>query len=382
MINEDHQRDTRFVHAGKDRDPHTGASSIPIYQASTFAQPDPDHPGKYDYGRSGNMTREALEEAIAQMEGGTRGFAFASGMAAITAALLLFKPGDHIIACEDIYGGTYRVLTTLFTQWGLETSFVDTTDPEKVAAAVKANTRALFIETPSNPLLKITDLKAMARLASARGLVSIIDNTFPTPYLQRPIEQGFDIVLHSATKFISGHSDVIAGLAVTHNDELGRRMKMVQNNGGAVLGPMDSWLVLRGARTLGVRMNQMQASAGIVARGLRKFPAVMKVYYPGLEDHPGHAIDAGQSAGPGAVLSFELPDKEMAKKVFANVKLCLPAVSLGGVESILSWPARMSHAAMPSDERCRRGIKDGLLRLSVGLEAPQDILADLDRALK
>lgn len=382
MKHKDISHGTRAVHCGQDRDPFTGASSIPVYQGSTFAQPDPDHPPRYDYGRSGNPTREALESAIAELEGGVRGFAFASGMAATTAALFLFKPGDHIIAAEDIYGGTYRILTTLFKHWGLETSFIDMTRPDLVEAAVKSNTRALFVETPSNPLLKITDLEAMAGIARRHALLTIIDNTFATPFLQRPIERGFDIVVHSATKFLGGHSDCVAGLAVARTDELAHRIKAIQNMTGAVLGPQDSWLILRGIRTLAVRMEAQQRSALIVAEAMSRWPEVNRVFYPGLADHPGRAINERQSAGAGAVFSFELKDGALARQALRGVKLCLPAVSLGGVESILSYPAKMSHAAMPPAERCTRGITDGLLRLSVGLEDPADILADLRQAIQ
>ena len=381
MIDKNLELHTRLVHSGQDRDPLTGASSVPIYQASTFAQPDPDHPGAYDYSRSGNPTREALEKSIAELEGGTSGFAFASGMAAISAAFFMLKSGDHLIAPEDVYGGTYRILSTLFKQWGLQTTFIDMTHPERIAQAVLPNTKAIFVETPSNPLLKITDLDTVAAIAREHGLLTIIDNTFPTPFLQRPIEHGFDIVVHSATKFIGGHSDAIACLAVTRNEELGRRMKAVQNGVGGILGPQDSWIVLRGIRTLAVRMEAQQRAARTIAESLTQWPQVLKVHYPGLKDHPGRAINERQSAGPGAVLSFELKDGAAARRALAGVKLCFPGVSLGGVESILSYPAKMSHAAMPPQERHARGISDGLLRLSAGLEDPQDILNDLKRAI-
>jgi cystathionine beta-lyase len=381
MKTKKHRGHTGIVHAGRDRDPFTGGSSIPIYQASTFAQPDPLHPGAYDYSRSGNPTREALELAIAELEGGKTGLAFASGMAAITAALLLFKPGDHLVVSEDIYGGTYRLLATLLTQWGLQTTFVNMADSGAVEAAVTPRTRALFVETPSNPLLKITDLKATAALAREHGLLSIIDNTFLTPWLQRPIEFGFDIVLHSATKFIGGHSDVVAGLAVTRDGELGRRLKRIQNATGSILGPQDSWLVLRGCKTLGVRMDRQQETAGAMAGELRSWKAVGRVYYPTLPGHPGRAVQRRQAGGGGAVLSFEVADRAAALRVLKRVRLMLPAVSLGGVDSILSYPAMMSHAAMPEAERKARGITDGLLRLSVGLEAAEDLLGDLEQAV-
>jgi cystathionine beta-lyase/cystathionine gamma-synthase len=372
---------TKVIHAGPDRDPFTGASSIPIHQGSTFAQPDPDHPGPYDYSRSGNPTREAVESAIAELEGGVRGLAFSSGMAAISATLLLLKPGDHVIAPEDVYGGTYRILTTLFKQWGLTTSFVDMTRPQLIEEALLPNTKMIFVETPSNPLLKITDLKAVVRIAQNKGILTVIDNTFPTPYLQRPIPQGFDIVVHSATKFIGGHSDVIAGLAVARTDELGKKLKFIQNTVGAVLGPQDSWIVLRGIRTLAVRMEAQQQTAQAVADELSRWPQVLKVHYPGLKDHPGREINERQSSGPGAVLSFEVKDGAVARRVLSRVKLCLPAVSLGGVETILSYPAKMSHASIPAEERRSRGITDGLLRLSAGLEDAEDIIADLRQAI-
>jgi cystathionine beta-lyase len=372
---------TRLIHSGKDRDPYTGASSIPIYQASTFHQADPEHLGHYDYARSGNPTREALEQAIASLESGARGLAFASGMAATSSVLMLFAPGDHLVVGQDIYGGTYRALTTLFRQWKLEVTFVDSTDPASVRKAMTPATRAIFVETPANPLLSITDLRAIVAIAREHKVLAITDNTFMTPCTQRPLELGFDIVVHSATKFLGGHSDLIAGLAVTRDPELGHRLKVIQNTFGAILGPQDSWLVLRGIKTLGVRMEAQQRTAGVVAQWLLTRPEVKRVYYPGLETHPGHATHQAQASGAGAVLSFELRDVATALKLLKGVKLPLMAVSLGGVESILSYPATMSHAAMPRAERLARGISDGLVRLSAGLEAPEDLIADMAAAL-
>ena len=372
---------TRLIHSGKDRDPYTGASSIPIYQASTFHQADPEHLGHYDYARSGNPTREALEQAIASLEGGARGLAFASGMAATSSVLMLFSPGDHLVVGQDIYGGTYRALTTLFRQWKLEVTFVDSTDPASVRKAIIPATRALFVESPANPLLSITDLRAMVAIAREFKLLAITDNTFMTPYYQRPIELDFDIVVHSATKFLGGHSDLIAGLAVTRDAELGHRLKVIQNTFGAILGPQDSWLVMRGIKTLGVRMEAQQRTAGILANWLLTRPEVKRVYYPGLAQHPGHDVHKAQASGAGAVLSFELHEMAMALKLLKHVKLPLMAVSLGGVESILSYPATMSHAAMPKAERLARGISDSLVRLSPGLEAPEDLIADMEKAL-
>jgi cystathionine beta-lyase len=372
---------TRIIHSGHETDPHTGALSVPIYNTSTFAQESVDHFGKYDYARSGNPTREALEETVAQLEGGTHGFAFASGMAAISSALLLFSPGDHLVVCEDVYGGTFRVLTRLFSRLGIESTFVDATDPAAIEAAVRPATKGIYLETPSNPLLKITDLREAAELAKSKGLLTLVDNTFMTPYFQRPLELGCDIVLHSGTKFLNGHSDVICGFAVVADKELASRIRFIQNGFGAVLGPQDSWLVLRGLKTLKVRMEESQASAIRIAAWLAEQKRITGVYYPGLPDHPGHAVHSRQSSGPGAVLSFTLESYELTKKLLEQAELPAFAVSLGGVESILSYPARMSHAAMPQEERAARGITDTLVRLSVGLEDADDLIADLDRAI-
>ena len=372
---------TQVLHGGPDRDPFTGASSIPVYQASTFHQSDPLHIGAYEYARGGNPTREALEKTVAAMEGGTTGLAFASGMAATSSVLLLLQPGDHLVVGNDIYGGTYRVLTTLFKRWQLQVDFVDTTRPEAVRAALRPATRALFIETPANPLQQITDLRAMAAIAQEHGLLSIVDNTFMSPYLQRPLAFGFDLVIHSATKFLSGHSDVLAGLVVTREESTGRQLKAIQNSFGAVPGPQDAWLTLRGIKTLAARMDAQQATADTIARWLQTQPAVRKVFFPGLTDHPGYELHRRQADGPGAVVSFELADERAAVGLLKRVRLALAAVSLGGVESILSYPATMSHAGMPRAERHRRGISDGLVRLSVGLEAEEDLIDDLQQAL-
>ena len=367
---------TKLIHSGMDRDPYTGASSIPIYQTSTFAQPDPEHPGAYDYARSGNPTREALETAIATLEGGAQGLAFSSGLAA-----MLFKPGDHLVVGNDIYGGTYRVLTGLFKRWQLDVTFADSTNPDSFRKAITPATKALFIESPANPLLNITDLQAMVAIAKEHNLLTITDNTFMTPYLQRPLEVGFDIVVHSATKFLGGHSDLIAGLAITRDATIGRHLKAIQNSFGAILGPQDSWLVQRGIRTLGVRLEAQQKTAIAIAHWLTTHPAVKRVHFPGLESHAGFDLHRQQARGPGAVLSFELSGKAAVLRLLKQTKLALPAVSLGGVESILSYPAMMSHAAMPAQERLARGITDGLVRLSTGLEDADDLQADLNAAL-
>lgn len=372
---------TKLLHFNRAIDQATGAASTPIYQASTFHQEDLEGQQEFDYTRSGNPTRQALEDYIAELEGGTRGFAFASGMAAISAAAMLLSAGDHMICTEDVYGGTYRLLSTIMTRMNVETTFVDMTDLDKVKAALKPNTKAVFLETPSNPTLKITDIGAITAWAKQHDLLTMLDNTFMTPYHQRPIEQGIDIVLHSATKFLGGHSDVTAGLAVVANDELGIRMKQLQNGLGTVLGVSDSWLLMRGMKTLQTRMEAHEKSARRLAEWLASHPGVEKVYYPGLKDHPGRAIHEKQSLGYGAVVSFDVGSGERAKKVLGKVEIPLVAVSLGAVESILSYPAMMSHAAMPREVRLERGITDGLIRYSVGLESIEDLIADLEQAL-
>ncbi|MBO7745240.1 aminotransferase class V-fold PLP-dependent enzyme [Paenibacillus sp. MWE-103] len=372
---------TKLIHFGSEIDEHTGASSVPIYQASTFHHHDIFNPPVHDYSRSGNPTRQALEDYIAVLEGGVRGFAFASGMAAISTAFLLFSTGDHVIVTEDVYGGTYRLLTTVLNRLGIDSTFVDMTDFAAVRAALKPNTKAVFMETPSNPTLKITDIGEIAAWAKRHDLITLLDNTFMTPYHQRPIELGVDIVLHSATKFLGGHSDVLAGLAVAADDGLARRLKQLQNGLGTVLGSQESWLLMRGMKTLQARMEHSERSARKLAEWLNAHPAVTHVYFPGLADHPRRDVHEKQSKGYGAVVSFDVGDGERAKAVLSRVKIPLVAVSLGAVESILSYPAMMSHAAMPPEVRQERGITDGLLRYSVGLEDIDDLIADLDQAL-
>ncbi|MFU2017300.1 cystathionine beta-lyase [Peribacillus butanolivorans] len=381
MTNHDFSFETKLLHNQHKFDPTTGGVSVPIQHASTFHQTDIDTFGKYDYSRSGNPTREALEDIIAELEDGTRGFAFSSGMAAISTAFLLLSAGDHIVISEDVYGGTFRMVTSVLTRFNIEHTFVDMSDLESVKAAVQPNTRAIYIETPSNPLLKVTDIKAVCDIAKKVGALSFVDNTFLTPALQKPLNLGADVVLHSATKFLSGHSDVVAGLAVVKDPELAERLGSLQNSFGAVLGVQDAWLVMRGLKTLSVRMEHSQKGAEKIADYLKQQPLVKKVYYPGLTDHPQHAIQEGQALGAGAVLSFELESEEIFRSFVNTVELPVFAVSLGAVESILSYPAKMSHAAMPADEREKRGITNSLLRLSVGLENPDDLIKDFDAAL-
>ncbi len=368
---------TKLIHSGQTVDPLTGALGVPIYQTSTFRQQSLDQFGKYDYARSGNPSREALEEAIACLEGGSRGFAFASGMAAITSTLLIFSAGDHLVVCDDVYGGTYRALTGIFNRLGIQATFVDATDPAAIEAAIRPETRGIYLETPSNPLLKVTDLRRVVALARGRGIITLVDNTFMTPYLQRPLELGCDIVLHSGTKFLSGHSDVICGFAVVRDEELGERIRYIQNGFGAILGPQGSFLALRGMKTLKVRMDQSQETTIKIVQWLSDRKQVVKIHYPGLPGHPGHTIQQGQADGPGAVFSFELDSFETTRRLLEGTRLASFAVSLGGVESIISYPARMSHAAVPAAERARKGIGDTLVRFSTGLEAAEDLIAEM-----
>ncbi|CAM4306959.1 cystathionine beta-lyase [Paenibacillus endophyticus] len=373
---------TKLIHFGAEIDEQTGASSVPIFQASTFHHHDIFNPPQYDYSRSGNPTRQALEDYIALLEGGARGFAFASGMAAISTTFLLLSAGEHVIVTEDVYGGTYRLLTSILDRLGIESTFVDMTDFEAVKAALKSNTKAVFMETPSNPTLKITNIAQTTAWAKEHGLLTMLDNTFMTPYHQRPIELGVDIVLHSATKFLGGHSDVLAGLAVTADEALGKRLKQLQNGMGTVLSAQESWLLMRGMKTLQMRMESSERSARRLAEWLSEHSEVTAVYYPGLPNHPGREIHEKQSLGYGAVVSFDVGSGERAKALLSKVQIPLVAVSLGAVESILSYPAMMSHAAMPKEVRHARGITDGLVRYSVGLEDIEDLIEDLDNALR
>ncbi|WP_153126471.1 trans-sulfuration enzyme family protein [Peribacillus tepidiphilus] len=374
--------ETLIAQAGTKRDPSTGSISTPIYQNATFEHPELGASTGYDYSRTGNPTRTALEECVAKLEGGHKGFAFSSGMAAITSILFLFKPGDHIVFSDDLYGGTYRIAEEIFRRYGLEATYVDTSDIEATENAIRKNTRALFIETPTNPLMKITDLHAMNLLAKKYGLLTIVDNTFMTPYLQQPILLGADIVLHSASKYLGGHNDVIAGIVVTANEKLSEQIGKLQNGAGAILGPQDSWLVLRGLKTLAVRMERQQENALKIASWLKEQDQVKKVYYPGLPDHPQHEICKRQARGFGAMISFEVQSKESAAKLLKSVSLISFAESLGGVESLITYPTTQTHADIPQSIREERGINDRLLRLSVGIESSVDLIEDLKTALK
>ncbi len=372
---------TQLIHGGPTIDPQTGAMGVPIYQISTYQQTSVDHFRKYDYARGDNPTREALEDTIAVLERGTRCLAFASGMAAISTTLMIFSPGDHLVVCDDVYGGAYRVLSTIFSRMGISSTFVDATDLAAIEAAIRPETKGIYLETPSNPLLKVTDLRGAAQIARTHGIITLVDNTFMTPYLQRPLDLGCDIVLHSGTKFINGHSDVLCGFAVVRDRELGDRIRSIQNAFGTGLGPQDSFLTLRGVKTLKVRMEQSQLNTARIVEWLKQHPRVTAIHYPGLVEHPGYETHRSQADGPGAVFSFELDSFETTKKLLENSRLAAFAVSLGGVESIISYPAKMSHAAVPKEERQRKGITDTLVRLSVGLEDPEDLIADFERAM-
>jgi cystathionine beta-lyase len=375
------KRKTEILHAAAARDEQTGALSIPVFHASTYHQNDIERPQEWDYGRSGNPTRAALEKLLASLEGAAAGFAFSSGMAAVTAGLTAFVgSGDHVVATRDMYGGTYRFLTTYLNRFGVSHTFVDTTDPAKVADALRDNTKVLFLESPSNPILKITDLKAMADIARSRSILTIIDNTFMTPYLQRPLDFGIDISVHSATKFLGGHSDLIAGAVMTRAPQHGKAVKSVQNTCGGVLSPNDSWLLMRGIKTLAARMDVQGAGAQKLARHLQNKSWIKAVFFPGLASHPGHEILKTQAAGFGCVVSVRVDTTQRALAMMKKVKIWNVAVSLGGVESILSYPSRMSHASMPAEERNKLGITDELIRLSVGLEDVDDLIEDLETA--
>ena len=380
MTDQRYRPATVLVHQGQDRDPATGAATVPIYQASTYHH-DGGKPGAYDYARSGNPSREQVEDAIALLEGGVRGFAYASGMTAIGSALALLESGDHLIASADLYGGSWRFITGVLPQKGVQLTLVDTTDPDKVKAAIKPNTKALFLETPSNPLFEITDLRAMAELAKSHNLISMLDNTFMTPLLQRPLDLGIDISIHSATKFLGGHSDILAGLTATSSPILGKKLKFFQNAFGAVLSPFDAFLLSRGIKTLKVRIEAAQVSAGELAQRLREHPAVGKVWFPGLKDFPQQHLHYSQSTGPGAVLSFELKEDGQVHQLLNRVKLPIIAPSLGGVETILTHCWSMSHGALPAKDKLQQGITKRLLRLSVGLEDIEDLWEDLELGL-
>lgn len=372
---------TRLIHGGIEGDRHTGAVSVPIYQVSTYKQEAVGKHKGYEYSRTGNPTRHALETYIAELEGGARGLAFGSGMAALSTVLSLFSKGDHLVVGDDVYGGTYRVITRVFSRLGLDATYVDTSNPAAVEAAIRPETKAIIMETPTNPLLKVSDIAALSAIAKAKGIMLMVDNTFMTPYWQNPLELGADIVYHSATKYLGGHSDVVAGLVVAKDAKVGEELHFLQNAIGGILGPQDSWLLLRGMKTLGVRMEEHEQNARTLANWLAERNDIKRVIYPGLPSHPNHELAKKQARGFGGMISFDVGSAERADEVLAKVKYFTLAESLGAVESLISVPARMTHASIPAERRAELGITDGLIRISVGIEDVQDLIDDLEQAL-
>jgi cystathionine gamma-lyase len=372
---------TRAIHAGQEPDPATGAVVVPIYQTSTFAQEAVGVHKGYEYSRSGNPTRAALESCLASLEGGRHGLAFASGLAATDCAMHWLNAGDHVVVMEDAYGGTYRLFRRVYERVGLRFSFVDATNLANVEAAFEPRTRLVWLESPTNPLLKLVDIAGLAALAHDREARVAVDNTFMSPYFQRPLELGADLVVHSATKYLGGHSDVIGGAMVVNDDALYGELKFLQNAVGGVPGPFDAWLVLRGLKTLALRMREHERNALAIAQYLESHPRVQQVHYPGLESHPQHALARRQMRGFGGMLSFEVGSEELARLVVQRTRLFTLAESLGGVESLIELPGPMTHASVPPDVRAALGISDGLIRLSVGIEDSADLLADLEQAL-
>jgi cystathionine beta-lyase len=361
-------------------DKESGAVNTPIQLSSTFNQTDFDHFGEFDYSRSGNPTRKVAEDAVAALEGAKYGFLYSTGMAAISSVLLTFSQGDHLIVSKYVYGGTFRILEEVLNRFGIDHTFVDLADLDAVRAAIQPNTKAIYIETPSNPILAVTDIPAIVAIAKEKNLLTIADNTFMSPVLQKPLELGVDIVVHSATKFLSGHSDIVAGAAITKDKALADRIYFVQNAVGATLGVTDCWLLLRGMKTMGIRMQQSSSSAQKIAEWLEQQPQVTRVCYPGLPSNSGHDIQLRQAKNGGAVLSFDVGSEANAKIVAENTQIPEFSVSLGGVETILSYPPKMSHAELNEEERAASGITPGLLRFSVGIEDPDDLIADLKQA--
>lgn len=374
--------ESALIHGGNTIDPLTGAVNIPIYQTSTFQQKGIGLGPAWEYARTGNPTRAALERLIAELEEGTAGFAFASGMAAITAVLSLFRAGDRILISSNVYGGTYRVLDKVFSAFDLHYSIVNTEDLQALDDAVSPDVKAILVESPANPLMTVTDLTGVAETAKRHGILSIVDNTFMTPYLQKPLTLGADIVLHSGTKYLGGHSDVVAGLVAVRDRELAERLAFIQNATGGVLGPQDAFLIIRGIKTLAVRMDRHVENAEKVAAFLRDHPAVDRVYYPGLPEAQGYDVNRRQAKNGGAMLSFTLDERHDYRKFVASLKIVALAESLGGVESLVCHPATMTHASIPKEIREKVGITENLIRLSTGIEHIDDLLADLEQAIE
>jgi len=373
---------TRAVHAGQTPDPTTGAIMPPVYQTSTYVQDALGEPRRgYEYARVQNPTREAMEANIAALEGARHGAAFASGLAAIEAILKRLSAGDHVVSEENLYGGTHRMFTQVLARLGLSFTFVDTADPQQVRDALRPETRLVYIETPTNPMMRVADIAAIAAIAHDAGVILAVDNTFASPYNQRPLELGADIVVHSSTKYLNGHSDVIGGIAVTNDDAIAADLRFMQKATGGVPGPWDSWLVLRGTKTLHLRMEAHNRNGLMVAQYLEQHPAVERVYYPGLPSHPQHELARRQMRGFTGMVSMELGSLERAKRVVERTRIFALAESLGGVESLIGHPATMTHASIPPDRRKAMGVTDGVVRLSVGIEDPEDLIADLEQAL-
>ncbi|MCH8169866.1 MAG: cystathionine gamma-synthase [Bacteroidetes bacterium] len=372
---------TDAIHAGQEPDLKTGAVITPIYQTSTYAQEELGKHKGYEYGRTQNLTRESLEKNIAVLEKGKYGIAFSSGLAATNALMNLVKSGDHIIISNNVYGGTYRLYELVLKDFGLDYSWVNTSDLKNIEDAIKPNTKLVFVETPTNPMLTITDLKGVAEICKKHNLKSIVDNTFMSPYFQNPLELGCDIVFHSSTKYINGHSDVVSGIVVTSDEKIHERLRYIQNAAGAIPGPFDCWLILRATKTLAVRMERHEKNANQLAEYFDKNEKAKKVYYPGLKSHPQHELAKKQMRGFGGMISVDFGDIEIAKKVVNNVKVFTLAESLGGVESLVCHPASMTHAAVPKEERDKMGLTESLIRFSVGIEDIEDLIEDIDNIL-
>ncbi|MFM2360829.1 MAG: hypothetical protein RLY16_2822 [Bacteroidota bacterium] len=383
QANEGYQLATKIIHAGAEPDPSTGAIMTPIFQTSTYVQSSPGVHKGYEYARSQNPTRTALEDALAILENGQYALSFSSGVAATDAVIKLMNPGDEVIAANDMYGGTYRLFTKIFEKYQIRFKYVDTTNLDQISAAITPATKLIWVETPTNPLMNITDIAAVAKIAKAAGAILCVDNTFASPYLQNPLDLGADIVMHSATKYLGGHSDVIQGCLVMNDKALREQLYLIQKSCGAVPGPMDCFLVLRGIKTLHVRMKQHCENGKAIAHYLRSHPKVARVYWPGFEDNAGYAIASKQMRGFGGMISFTLKDEsvEAATKVLSSTKVFSLAESLGGVESLINHPASMTHASIPREERIKNGLSDGLIRLSVGIEDVIDLIKDLETAI-
>ena len=380
------QTDLRFgtlaIHAGQRPDPTTGAIMTPVYQTSTYVQPELGRHLGYEYARTHNPTRQALEANVAALEGGAFGVAFASGSAALDAVTKLLSAGDHVVSGEGVYGGTYRYFSKVAARTGIEFTFVDSEDADQIRSAVRPDTRLVHVETPTNPMMRLTDLAAAAEIAHGAGALLSVDNTFASPYNQRPLEWGADIVIHSTTKYLNGHSDVVGGMVVVDDDALHDRLRFLQNAVGAVPGPWDCWLILRGTKTLHLRMRAHNENGQRIAEWLQRHPGVSEVYYPGLPSHPQHELAKRQMSGFSGMISLDMGSMERARRLVEGVRIFALAESLGGVESLIGHPAMMTHASVPADRRARMKLTEGLVRLSCGVEDPEDLIADLDQALR